>query len=370
MISILLEDKSIENFKQHFTALEQECNAIIILACDENGFDQKALDPILTASLVPVIGGIFPAIVYKNRQYNQGSILLGLKNAFDVTVIHNISQQRDYDSVIEEKVGILDNTINTVFLFFDGISQNIDTIIQSIFNNYGLSVNYVGGSAAGKDFQKKPILFSNEGLLEDALLFAATSAESTIGVKHGWEPVEERTYLVTHSKGNVIYEIDYQPAFEIFKQVIESHSGKTLKTEEFFEVARSYPLGINRLTGDNIVRVANRLSEDFALICTGDVLENSSIQILHANQTQLIDAAKNASTLSENKSYQKSFKLYIGCLARLLVLGENFSQEIEAIYAEDELLVGALSIGEIANNKDHYLELYNSTAVVAKVADV
>jgi len=369
MISILLEDKNIEEFGEAIQKLDATSNSIIILACDENGFSKETLDPILTACNVPIIGGIFPAIVHKNKQYNQGTILLGLENAFDVTILENISKQRDYDDVIEKKVGTLAEGINTMFLFFDGISNNIDNIIQALFNNYGLTINYVGGSAAGKDFQKKPILFSNQGLLEDAALIATTFAQSTIGVKHGWEPINDTLHQITKSSGNIIYEIDYMPAFTVYKEAVESYTKQHIDKEAFFETARSYPLGINRLTGDRIVRIAMGTDDD-SLICTGDVNENAYIQILHADDVQLISAAKEASHLSHNAQYQKSFKLYIGCLARLLVLGENFYKELDSIYEEGELLIGALSIGEIANNKDHYLELYNSTAVIAKIEDV
>ncbi len=370
VISILLEDKSIENFEKALLSLQKNSHAIIILACDENNFTKEALDPILQKSEPPIMGGIFPAIVYKNRQYNQGTILLGLDNTFHVTTIHNISQNKDFESVIESKMGTLPDDIKTMFLFFDGVSQNIDTIVQALFNNFGLSINYVGGSAAGKNFDKKPILFSNEGLLEDVAMFATSTSESTVGVKHGWESIETITHQVTKSKGNIIYEIDYQPAFKIYKDIVEAQLKKNFDKSDFFNAAKSYPLGITRLAGDSIVRVAMGEGENNSLICSGDVPENSYIQILHAEDKELIEAAKKASLLSQNETYHKSFKLYIGCLARLIVMGENFHKEIEVIYNDDELMVGALSVGEIANNKDHYLELYNATAVVAKIADV
>ncbi len=369
MTSILLEDKSISSFEKALLSLQESSQAIIILACDENDFSKEILDPILQKSTLPIIGGIFPAIVYKNRQYDEGTILLGLNNTFTVTTIHNISHDRDYEDIIEKNMGPLHDDINTMFLFFDGVSQNIDTIIQAIFNNFGLSINYVGGSAAGKNFSKKPILFSNEGLLEDVAIFATSTAESTIGVKHGWESIETITHQVTKSEGNVIYEIDYQSAFKVYKEIVKKHLKKRLHEINFFQAAKSYPLGITRLTGDSIVRVAMGEGEEDSLICSGDIPENSYIQILHAEDAELIEAAKKASMLSQNKTYHKSFKLYIGCLARLIVMGKNFHKEIEAIYKDGELMVGALSVGEIANNKDHYLELYNATAVVAKIAD-
>ncbi len=370
MTSILLEDKSIENFEKALKQLQETSHAIIILACDENDFLAPALDPILKQCTLPIIGGIFPAIVYKNRQYNQGTILLGLKQAFEVNTLKNISKDKDYDRLIEEEIGALDRDAQTMFLFFDGISKNIDNIIQALFNNYGLSINYIGGSAGGRDFQKKPVLFSNDGLLEDAALLATTLAHSTIGVKHGWEPIEKNTYQITKSDGNIIYEIDYLPALDVYKEAVLSHLQGHFDTADFFTVAKSYPLGITRLSGDSIVRVVMSEGKDDSVVCTGDVQENAYVQILHANSEQLIQAAATAAKLSDNESYHKSFKLYIGCLARLLVLGDEFYKELETIYQEEELLVGALSLGEIANNKDHYLELYNSTAVIAKIADV
>jgi hypothetical protein len=369
MISILLEDKSIENFKKALQKLERQSHSIMILASDENGFTKEALDPILKNCDIPIIGGIFPAIVYKNRQYNQGTILLGLQQTFDVTILEDISIEKEFDNVIEKELGQLKENVHTIYLFFDGVSKNIDCIIQALFYNYGLTINYIGGSAAGRDFQKKPILFSNKGLLEDSALIATSSAKSTIGVKHGWEPIDETIYQITKAKANIIYEIDYKPAFSVYKKAIETYTKQEFKEEEFFELARVFPMGINRLSGDNIVRVAMQTDADLSLICTGDIHENTYIQILHANNQQLISAAKEASIISSQTSYPNSFKLYIGCLARLLVLGEEFEKELDAIYKDDELLIGALSLGEIANNKDHYLELYNSTAVVARISD-
>ncbi len=368
MISILLEDKSIENFAKAFQEIEKKSQAMMIFSASDNDFDPKEINPILESAKIPIIGGIFPAIVYKNRQYDIGTILLGLDTPLHVTQLNNISEKRDYDEVIEKEMGTLGSDTKTMFLFFDGISTNIDAIIQALFNNYGLTFNYIGGSAAKKGFLHEPILFSNQGLLKDAALLATSQAQSTIGVKHGWEPIETDTHQITKSTGNIIYEIDYKPALEVYQEIIERVTGENFSQSDFFQIAKAYPMGINRLSGDNIVRIAMGQKEN-ALICTGDVAENSSIQVLHASHEQLIKAAEEASLLSGQYQNKNSFKLYIGCLARLLVMGEEFYKEIERIYEDEELLVGALSVGEIANTKDHYLELYNSTAVVAKIND-
>lgn len=370
MISMLLEDTSLKNFEEALCSLEKQASSIIILSCD-NGFSPDTLDPILKELTIPIIGGIFPSIIYKNRQYNQGTILLGLDTPFEVTILRDTSQKKDYDKVIEQQTDLLKDDTKTMFLFFDGISRSVDSIVQALFNNFGLSINYVGGAAASYEHladESYPVIFSNEGLLAHAALLA-TSAESTIGVRHGLEPITETIYQVTKSDGNVIHELDYKPAFAVYKEALESHFKKSYEHKIFFQQAIIYPLGVTRLVGESVIRTALENKSDNFLVCTGDIAENSMVQILHATNSKLIEAAKTASTNSHNVHYQTSFNLYFTCLARTIILGEDFKKEIATVYEEDTLLVGAVSIGEIANNQDHYLELYNATAVVANIDD-
>lgn len=62
-------------------------------------------------------------------------------------------------------------------------------------------------------------------------------------------------------------------------------------------------------------------------------------------------------------------ELLIDCISRALFLEDEFDREIEAVYQENVPLIGALSMGEIANNGKDYLELYNKTCVVGILAD-
>lgn len=51
----------------------------------------------------------------------------------------------------------------------------------------------------------------------------------------------------------------------------------------------------------------------------------------------------------------------------MLFLEDEFQKELNGVYNDSSLMVGVLSLGEIANNKKYYLEFYNKTAVVAKI---
>ncbi|EQD46615.1 hypothetical protein B1A_14553 [mine drainage metagenome] len=51
------------------------------------------------------------------------------------------------------------------------------------------------------------------------------------------------------------------------------------------------------------------------------------------------------------------------CISRALFLEQDFRQELAVIHSPAPML-GALTIGEIANSGQDYLEFYNKTAVV------
>ena len=248
----------------------------------------------------------------------------------------------------------------------DGLAKNIGTSVNVLFDNYGLDVNYIGGGTGSLSFEQKPSLFTNQGLLQDAFVYGYSKCHSSIGVCHGWKSISG-PYQVTKSKGTIIQEIDYKPAFQVYKHAIEKYSSKAITKNNFFEIAKFFPFGLNTITDEKIVRDPIVLN-GMELICVGDVEEGSYVDILYGNSDDLINAAKYASDVSyENINFNDGFTLFIDCISRVLVLEEDFKNEIEAVYREGRELVGALTFGEIANNGRDYLSFYNKTSVVGNI---
>ena len=61
--------------------------------------------------------------------------------------------------------------------------------------------------------------------------------------------------------------------------------------------------------------------------------------------------------------------LFIDCISRVLFLEKNFDYELMTVYDESTPMIGALTIGEIANSDKDYLEFYNKTSVVGILGD-
>jgi hypothetical protein len=367
MFSKFIPSKSSADFKSAFEEVTLSANTILILACDDNQYRKQDIDPILQQCDKKVLGGIFPQIIYQNQKYSQGAILLGLDEDLDVSLIENISNKSDFSQIIEDKIGELSEETSTMFVFVDGLSQNIAPIIDRLFDNYGLAINYIGGGAGSLSFEQNPVIFSNQGLLEDCAIFAKSTLRSGIGVKHGWKSISD-TYKVTRADKNTIYELDYQDAFDVYKKVVEKASQKRFTDSNFFDISKSYPFGINKLSGEMVVRDPIVL-QDKALICVGEGPENTFVNILEGEKSSLISAAKEAydESIDSLESDVKTFTLFIDCISRVLFLEDAFDDEIQAVYDKESTLVGALTLGEIANNKRHYLEFYNKTAVIAKI---
>lgn len=359
---------SIENFTKNINIPRSENQTIMILACDANGFKKESIDPILLQSNIPIIGGIFPSIIYNTEKYDKGTLFIGLNDTMDVHIINDISQ-KDYDSLdkaMEEQLGGFDASIKTMFVLIDGLAKNIGISVNVLFDNYGLDVNYIGGGTGSLSFEQKPSLFSNQGLLKDALVYGYSKCHSSIGVCHGWKSISG-PYQVTRSNGSIIQEIDYKPAFEVYENVINDYSSKTITKENFFELSKFFPFGINTITDEKIVRDPIILNGT-EMICVGDVEEGSYIDILYGNSDDLIKAAKYAADISYEKiNFKDGFTLFIDCISRLLVLEEEFENEIEAVYRKDRELVGALTFGEIANSGRDYLSFYNKTSVIGNI---
>lgn len=361
----VLFNNNINDFKEAFLELDSLGKTLLILSCDQNNYDTEELSNLCKNASSVVIGGIFPQIIYATKNYEIGCIICSLDDVLETTLIKEISEQPNLSSFIEQNIEVDLDSTNTIFVFVDGLSKNIGNMIHGLFDNFGLFANYIGGGAGSLSFVQKPVIFTNEGLFQDCAIVGVSKLKSSIGVKHGWEPISE-SIKVTKSDKNIVIELDYKPAFEVYKSFVEADSCKIFNDDNFFDIAKGYPLGINKLIGDIIVRDPI-ITQNNSLVCVGDVQENGFVVILKGSNENLINSAKQAYLDAKSSSNFDSFTLFIDCISRVLFLNEEFEKELEQVNETDSITIGVLSLGEIANNKNHYLEFYNKTAVVAKI---
>jgi hypothetical protein len=358
----------VENLKNILREISLE--NIIILSTEKNNISTDEYNNLLAefADTKKITGGVFPLVIFENKHYEIGTVVIALSMDMNIHVVENLSTSDDFVEDIEEFAD-LDYQGKTNIVFVDGLSANIGGFIDEVFNIVGVFQNFIGGGAGSLSFEQKPVILTPNGIKKDCAVILNIDLESYIGVSHGWKSISG-PHQVTKSDKNKIIELDYKPALQVYKSVVEPHNNNIKITEEnFFEVAKGYPFGINKFDSEKIVRDPIFL-ENNSLVCVGEVNQGDYVDILNGDNALLIEAAKHAKDISlqaiENTSdisNKNSFALFIDCISRVLFLEEDFSKELNNVKIDNIPMVGALTLGEIANNGNDYLEFYNKTSV-------
>jgi hypothetical protein len=354
---------------------DENTSGVLILACDANGFTPEKIDEVLKQCKKPVFGGIFPQILFNKEILEKGTVVAGISQPVSTAVIRGISDiSIDLDAIIENTFEWQSLENKTMFVFVDGLSQYISALIESMFNCWGLLPNYIGGGAGSLTFERKPCVFTGEGLLGDVAVFALADIKSGVGVAHGWKPVAG-PLKVTEADRNTVISLNWRPAFEVYRETVEKISGESFDNTDFFQLAKGFPIGIVKMAEEMVVRDPIAL-DGSRLICVGEVPLNSFVYILKGDKDSLITGAAKARQLAE-ASYWKTVNgkkekplttFFVDCVSRVLFLQSDFNEELEAVYSGYPLL-GALTIGEIANTGKDYLEFYNKTSVIGLLED-
>ena len=344
----------------------------MVLGCDDNKWIPEEIDPVLKALPKPVFGGVFPKIIYGQKAYSKGVLVVGLPYKPEMLIVPELSNpEADYIKVLE---ATSDDWMNqeiahndTIFVFVDGLSKRISSLVDAMFMAFGLERNFIGGGAGSLTFRQKPCLITPQGLIMDAGLIVKVPLRSSVGVTHGWQPISE-SMKVTESERNTILTLDWIPAFDRYRELVESHYGRVFTTDNFFSIARCYPFGINKLGGEVVVRDPLATDGGKGLVCVGEVPEGSFVHLLNGTSETLIAASEKAALLAKESApegiSEKAPIFFIDCISRALFLEERINEELRVVSGKGEMF-GAMTLGEIANSGSDYLEFYNKTSVVA-----
>jgi len=374
------ESGSIEALKRLLTFAQSQLDVfgIQVFAADANAFTPESIDPILRDIRLPVFGGVFPAILHRGKLYKRGTIVIGVPAPLRVSVLPNISRAsaHEMDMAVallgEPTVADLPGAISspgTVFVWADGFARQLNLLMQALYDQFGLAYHMLGGGAGSLDFVQRPCIITNRGLLADAAVLAVVALPAGVAARHGWRKVSG-PYHVTQSSGNVIHTLNWRPALQVYRTAIQETAGIEVSEEQFYQVAQSFPFGIQRYGVERMVRDPIRI-EGKSLVCVGDVPEGSLVDILTGSSESLIAAAGDAfqqagHALLRHGEAQTAFAF--DCVSRHLFLQDHFDQELVALHDSALEMVGVLSLGEFACNGRDYPAFLNKTAVVGMFA--
>lgn len=347
---------------------DQQIKSILLFLADGSGFEKQQLDQILSGIKKPLIGGIFPELIADSKRQTHGALVLGANFNMKTKTIDLYGVTSRFTASINGLFKSDTPEGQTLFVFLDAFAENKIEFIDALYNYFGPVVKYLGGGAGSLSFEKKPCVFTNRGVEENAAVIGLADTAISLGVAHGWEPVS-LPMKVSSATGKLITSLNWQPAFGVYKKTVEQHSGQILTPENFFGIAKSYPLGVIRFEAEMVVR--DPISSDGnSLNIIDQVSEGEFIQVLHGNLQMLLSGARKAREQAEQgfqKNAASAFPLCFDCISRVLFMTDDFDKEIN-IAGNGKNINGVLTIGEIANSGHAALEIFNKTIVLSLFA--
>lgn len=306
---------------------------------------------------INIYGAIFSHIIFENKIYDKGLISIEINEEINLDFIENVKNYKfDDNKFIETK------SIITIFNGFNNYNQEF---FIKLFENIPLDINIMGGGAGIIEDKNKKVFFNNKGFFLNSAILLSIKSKIKLTSRDGWKSLSG-PYIVTSSDKNILKTIDYMDAFELYKNEIKKDCNVDITKDNFLEISKNYPIGIVRYSGANIVRDPISF-EKGKLILVTEVGVNSIINILKGNKINLINAAKEAAieVLDENSN----LAIVFSCITRKSFLEENFQEELNEIYAQIDSnnMIGALTIGEIANNGNRYINLLNKSCVIGGI---
>ena len=342
--------QTLEEFQKEFVTQE---GIFLLLVAEECSFSYQSIKE----SSLQCYGAIFPEIIYGKHHYKTGLIAVELlTQPLCIENIDDTQKLKQYKKELEDK--------ESLFVAVDGLSASIDSFLFSLFEVINEECLLFGGGAGKMTLQQENVIFTPEGIYKDAALLVDLKSKISLGVKHGWEQLKG-PFVATSSNKNILEKIDYNNAFDTYKKIVEEDSGLKFTQDNFFELSKSYPLGIITLDNEVIVRDPI-MQENGSLVLVGAMPQNSVISILKGKKENLLFAARDAAKFALEEQEFPDLIFMVDCISRVLYLEDAFEQEIASV---QEItghipLLGVLSLGEIANSSKNYIDFYNKTCVV------
>ncbi|MFV8366966.1 FIST signal transduction protein [Flavobacterium sp. XS1P27] len=259
-----------------------------------------------------------------------------------------------------------------LFVVSEGSFVNGSSLIKGLESNIDCSISITGGMC-GDDarFEKTLASYKENPKVGEVILigFYGETLEITYSSFGGWIPFGPER-IITKSEANILYEIDGQPALDLYKNYLGE------KARELPQASLLYPLNVTpEDKNEPVVRtILNIDNDNQSMILAGDVPINSRVQLMMASVDGIGDGAKIAAEFAmKNRKNKPELAVLVSCIGRKLVMNQRVEEEVEQVretIGEKIPMTGFYSYGEMAPfNGSRSCELHNQTMTITLISE-
>lgn len=307
------------------------------LFCEPGDKLEELINGIGDAVATPNLIGCTGAAEISSTGFSTKSAVLGGiasdQIGFEVVSVKNISRNTERSG--KELAGLFSSKVRYVQLFSDGITGNGCALLRGINSVLGEQIPITGGTSGDTGGLNKSTQFSGKNLLTDSAVAIGFTGNFKVGtgVKSGWSPVG-LPKKVTRSSGNTLYELNGEPALNVYKRFLGKHA------ENLPAVGLEYPLGFYGRAGSAagedqfMLRATMAVNHETGSITfAGDVPEGTMAHLTCGDSTSILEAAEKATQIAmdELEGITPVMVFLYSCMARKNLLGQRTKEEFERI---------------------------------------
>ena len=264
-----------------------------------------------------------------------------------------------------------------IFILSDGLNVNGSELVAGITEMIGPHIPLTGGLAGDGSQFEETLVGANcapRSRMVAGIGFYGNAIRIGHGSAGGWD-VFGPWRTVTRSQGNVLFELDGEPALNLYERYLGDEA------EGLPGAGLLFPLQIqNPDNADHrIVRTILAVDRDKrSLTFAGDVPQGWSAQLMRGNFEHLsrgaADAARQATEGLADGQATNGVALLVSCIGRRLLMGQRVSEEIEAagaVLGTQFARLGFYSYGEISPHAvSGICELHNQTMTITTITEL
>jgi hypothetical protein len=270
--------------------------------------------------------------------------------------------------------GLEQEGLRHVFVLSDGLHVNGSALVRGLASVLPLGVAITGGLAGDNERFVETLVGLDtppESRVVAAIGLYGERLRVGMGSVGGWDMFGPDR-LITRSSHNVLYELDGQPALELYKRYLGPFAADLPASGLLF------PLAIHAGEQETAVVRTILAIDDAAgsLTFAGDMPEGMYARLMHANLDRLVDGAGSAASASYEAigaGNPPELAILISCVGRKWVLRQRAEEELESVrdvLGGQAILTGFYSYGEISPfTPTARCELHNQTMTVTTVGE-
>jgi len=359
---MLIEATSIKHILEKILKIKANSDTDFLILCGEEvALDIEALIQLLNHNNITFCGGLFPKVIHNNKSYKDKILLLPVQ--FDAEPL--LIQELDTGNIEIEDLA-LPTTEGSLLILVDGLSNYVSKFTYCLYKEIGPDYQVFGSGTGFSNLKRRPCLFSKEGFFQDAAVIALIKNPITQSIRHGWKPIAG-PYIATKTNANVLEQINWEPAYEVYKEIIEKEEGIELTEANYFDIAQHYPFGVHRAGEENLIRDHAAEVENNAIKLGAEIPSNSVLYLMKSDTDSMLLAGIEVCQDAISKTKRPKFLFFAVCISRTWLLNEKFDEEVENIAskAKEIPVFGVISLGEISSANGTLLDYHHKTIVIS-----